>query len=386
MKISVIGCGYVGLANAAIFSKNHSVNCFDIDKEKIDMLKNSCLSINEKQLIEQLKKNKKNIQYSNDLNTCIEQADYIFVCVGTNYSDRHGKFDTSSLQTIMEKFNKQSIDSIVVLKSTLPIGFCDQFKKNYTNLNIIYYPEFLRENTSYEDILNSSRHVIGGEESILDSFINFLQHEFDNPNIIKTNFTEAEAIKLFSNAFLALRVAYFNEVDTFAYAANLNASRVIKGICADGRIGDWYNNPSFGYGGYCLPKDTKQLLYDFKDLPQSLIKASITSNKQRIKFISDTILNKSKGVIGIYRLVMKKNSDNLRESSIIKVLDNLVKSNREVIIYEPFLSVKKYKSCQIIADLEYFKNKSDIIISNRYDDILSNVIHKVFTRDLFGIN
>ena len=386
MKISIIGSGYVGLANAAIFSKNHSVHCCDIDEEKINMLKNSCLSISEVQLSNQLKINKKNIQYSNDFDICTEQSDYIFVCVGTNYSDNHGKFDTLSLENILEKLNNQPTNAIIVLKSTLPIGFCEKFTNKYTNLKIIYYPEFLRENTAYADILNSSRHVIGGEESNLNVFYKFLQDELDNPNIIKTNFTEAEAIKLFSNAFLAMRIAFFNELDTFAYAANLSASTVIKGVCADCRIGDWYNNPSFGYGGYCLPKDTKQLLYDFKDLPQSLIKASITSNNQRIKFISDSILNKSKGVIGIYRLVMKKGSDNIRESSIIKVLENLVKSNKEVIIYEPFISENKFKSCEIVDDLNYFKNKSDLIITNRYDDNLSNVIHKVFSRDLFRTN
>lgn len=387
MKILIIGLGYVGTSLLLLFGNNNNVTVADIDKQKLDKLNNGTLPIDDHFSREYLKKNKLKIStiYLNDIN--YKNYDLLILSTPTNYDPKENFFDTQHIDSYLNEAIKNNSELKIIIKSTVPVGYTELKNKELNTDQIIFSPEFLREGNALYDNLYPSRIIAGGNPIIAKEFIQMHQEAClkDDPKILLMNSTEAESVKLFSNTYLAMRVAFFNELDSFALQKKINPQYVIDGVCHDPRIGNGYNNPSFGYGGYCLPKDTKQLLANYGSIPQYLIEAIVNSNSARKNFISDIIIKKNPKKVGVYRMTMKEGSDNIRESSIQGVIKLIKAKGIEVIIYEPLIKEPEVFKSKLV-NLETLKSESDVIITNRMHNDLDDIQDKVFTRDLFNNN
>ena len=384
MKIAVAGTGYVGLSLATLLSQNYEVMALDIIPEKVEKINNRISPIQDEYIEKYFKEKNLNLKATLDYEEAFKAAKFIIISTPTNYDEKTNYFDTSSVEDIIEKVISLNLDTTMIVKSTIPVGFIESMKKKYNIDNIMFSPEFLREGKALYDNLYPSRIIVGEKSTCAAEFANLLKEAAlkDDVVIKYMNSTEAEAVKLFANTYLALRVAYFNELDTYAEVKDLNTKDIIDGVCLDPRIGDHYNNPSFGYGGYCLPKDTKQLLANYKDVPQNMIEAIVKSNDTRKRHIADMILERNPKVVGIYRLTMKSGSDNFRASAIQSVIKYLRAENVKVVIYEPTLN-DNFEGLEVINNLDEFKKASDVIVVNRYNDELNDVQEKIYTRDLY---
>lgn len=387
-KIAVIGLGYVGLSNAILLSKHHQVIGLDIDQNKIDKLHNQISPLDDKDIIHSLKEAKLSIQFDIFNKDHLSEVDFIIISTPTNYDPDKNYFDTKSVESVLKISLEINKKALIVIKSTIPVGLTQSLNEKFNTNRIIFSPEFLREGFALHDNLYPSRIIIGGDCNKSKVFASLLEQAAKKENIVKLfmNSTEAEAVKLFANTYLAMRVSFFNELDSFALANRLNTKNIIDGVSLDDRIGNGYNNPSFGYGGYCLPKDTKQLLANYKHVPQTLIQAIVSSNTTRKDFISDQILKKKPIVVGFFRLVMKVNSDNFRSSAIQGIMKRIKAKGVQVIVYEPELELDEFFGSKVITNLSDFKTKSDLIVANRMADCLDDVSHKCFSRDLFRDN
>ncbi|QCO20705.1 nucleotide sugar dehydrogenase [Acinetobacter cumulans] len=387
-KITVVGTGYVGLSNAMLFAEKHEVTALDIDKHRVNLLQQLKSPIQD-ELIEQYL-TKKNIHFkvTMDQHEAYAMADFIIVATPTNYDESTNYFDTSSIEQVLAHLSEIQSKSIIIIKSTIPVGFTAKMQNQYSDLHIVFAPEFLREGKALFDNLYPSRIVVGEKSDVGETIGLLFKNSClkDDVDVLLMDATEAEAVKLFSNTYLAMRVAYFNELDSYCALRGLNSKDIIQAVGLDPRIGSHYNNPSFGYGGYCLPKDTKQLLANYQDVPQSLISAIIQSNTTRKDFIAEEILKKSPKVVGIYRLVMKAGSDNFRQSAIQGIMKRLKAKGIELVIYEPALHEGAFYNSKVLTDIQEFKATADIIIANRIVADLDDVLDKVYTRDLFGDN
>lgn len=386
MNITVVGTGYVGLANAILLSQNNEVIALDVNKEKVEKINNKQSPIADKEIEDFLSNKKLNLIATTDKKVAYKNPEYTIIATPTDYDTEKNFFNTSTVESVIKELNEECPQTNIIIKSTIPVGFTKRMKKEYPNLNIIFSPEFLREGKALYDNLYPSRIIVGDTTESAKTFANLLKesaYKKDIPTLFMKP-TEAEAVKLFANTYLALRVAYFNELDTYAEMRNLDTKSIIEGVCLDPRIGNHYNNPSFGYGGYCLPKDTKQLKANFKDVPENLISAIVESNDTRKKHIANTIMKKNPKTVGIYRLTMKAGSDNFRASAIQDIVQKLIKNNINVIIYEPTLNENNYNGIKIENNLATFKNDSDVIIANRLEEALNDVTEKVYTRDIYS--
>ena len=381
MKIAVVGTGYVGLSNAVLLAQKYEVKAVDIIQEKIVKINNNISQIEDKEIEEFLKNKSLNLSATTDLKSAVVDADYVFIATPTDYDPQTNYFNTSSVDAVLEQVSKINPNALIVIKSTIPVGYtASKVANGFPNL--VFVPEFLREGKALYDNLYPSRIVVGEKSQRAQELANLLTDCAFKKQIpvLFTDSTEAEAIKLFSNTYLATRVAFFNELDSYGLAKGLNSKDIIEGVTLDPRIGHFYCNPSFGYGGYCLPKDTKQLLANFKDVPENMIRAVVEANRTRKDFITQLILDKKPKAVGVYRLIMKSGSDNFRASAIQD------KQGIKLYLYEPKLSKSEFYSAEVISDLKHFKEKSDVIICNRWDKALDDVKQKVFTRDLFYID
>ena len=386
MKIAVAGTGYVGLSLATLLSQNNEVVALDIIPEKVEKINNRVSPIKDEYIEKFFNEKNLNLRATLDYKEAFNGADFVIISTPTNYDEEKNFFDTSSVEDIIEKVISMNDKNItMVIKSTIPVGYTENIKEEYNIDNIFFSPEFLREGKALYDNLYPSRIIVGDKTEKGQAFAKLLQNSAmkENINTLFMNSTEAEAVKLFANTYLALRVAYFNELDTYADVKGLNSRDIVNGVCLDPRIGNNYNNPSFGYGGYCLPKDTKQLLANYRDVPQNLIEAIVKSNATRKDFIVDEILSKKPAIVGIYRLTMKAGSDNFRASAILDIIKGLKANNQKVIIYEPTLKDSEYNGCEIVNDLNQFKAESSIIMANRVTDEIRDEKGKIYTRDLF---
>ncbi len=386
MKIAVAGTGYVGLSIATLLSQENEVVALDVVEEKVNLINSKKSPIRDEYIEKYFAEKNLNLRATLDYKEAFKNAKFIIISTPTNYDDVLNHFDTSSVEDIIQKVTSLNIDTTMVVKSTIPVGFIENMKKKYNIDNIMFSPEFLREGKALYDNLYPSRIIVGEKSERATEFASLLKNAAlkDNIEVKYMNSTEAEAVKLFANTYLALRVAYFNELDTYAELKGLNTQDIIDGVCLDPRIGTHYNNPSFGYGGYCLPKDTKQLLANFSNVPQNLIRAIVRSNDTRKKHIAEMIMQRNPKCVGIYRLTMKKDSDNFRASAIQGIIEILKNKGVEVIIYEPTLKEKKFNACKVENDFQKFSKSSDVIIVNRYESLLNPVKDKVYTRDLFS--
>ena len=385
-KIAVAGIGYVGLSIATLFSQENEVVALDIMPEKVEMINNRISPIRDEKIEEFFKTKQLNLKATLDYKEAFEDAKFIVISTPTNYDDEKKYFDTSSIEDIVKKVIDMGIDTTMVVKSTIPVGFIKNIKKKYNIDNIIFSPEFLREGKALYDNLYPSRIIVGEKSKRAEEFANLLRQGALKENITVKfmDSTEAEAVKLFANTYLALRVAYFNELDTYAEIKGLNSQDIIEGVGLDQRIGSHYNNPSFGYGGYCLPKDTKQLLANYDNVPQNLIRAIVRSNYTRKRHITEMIVQRNPEIVGIYRLTMKTNSDNFRASAIQDIIEGLKEETVEIIIYEPTLKTNIFNGCKVTNDFKKFSQNADVILANRLDEMLKDIKEKVYTRDLFG--
>ena len=386
MKITVVGIGYVGLSLAVLLSQHNEVTAVDVAAKRIELVNRRISPFADREMEDFLGSKKLNLTATADSASACREADYVIISTPTNYDSRKGSFDTSIVESVIQQVAAQGQGAVIVIKSTVPVGFTEAMRRKYGYDRILFSPEFLREGRALYDNLYPSRIILGVPAGCVEMHIaakRFAEALRENIPVRCMNPTEAEAVKLFSNTFLALRVSFFNELDTYAAVRSLDTQSIIEGVCLDPRIGNYYNNPSFGYGGYCLPKDTKQLLANYHDIPQNLISAIVESNDTRKDFIVNQIAQKAPRIIGVYRLTMKSNSDNFRESSVQDIMKRLRMKGAAIVIYEPSLCADTFEGSRVIRSLAEFKEMCDVILANRYDEELGDVKDKIYTRDLY---